>query len=516
MPVPGDFLRSGLRGKAVDNAVTCPENCQIPIPIVMTEPKPAKKRRIWKVLLLLAIVLPLAAAGIAQWLVSSRITPEFLVSRIEKGRNCRADLEACTVRLFSFPATVELKGLRIVPADADSLANRPPASRKPAKPGDTVIAVSRASLSVSLWSLLRREIHVKSIVLDQPEVRMIRKKNGTNTLTAMLGPRPKDPKKPETTDDAKPAADAGAGGRRLDLREFDSLLESAVIRGGVVAIRNEKRKQMIRFEEIAAETGGLTIPAAAGSDGTATGKGRARLTARLVMDNLESGRTQLNFPLTVSGDAIGFHPASGVPADDTSFVLTVARDAYIDRIPTLEKLGRKFAKLKDRIGLDLTSMPVHGTLEKETTVTMSVSDGSLRFTDDVTFPFDTYRIRIRKDGWLRLSDGWHAWDGIFTANEEITKNALAGIDEFLASHDESLARIARETIIDCLLNDKGRLALPYISTEEIGRPEVELSRSFERKLASAMVDVGKHLLIDGLQGGDGIRGLLKAIDAVRN
>src|SRR5690606_7130118 len=105
---------------------------------------------------------------------------------------------------------------------------------------------------------------------------------------------------------------------------------------------------------------------------------------------------------------------------------------------------------------------------QDTTLTMAVSDRTLRFRDDTNFPFDTYRIRIRKDGWIRLTDGMHAFDGLFTANDDITKDAVAGIDEFLSSKDEALARIARETIVECLLNDKGRLALPYKSTDEIG------------------------------------------------
>src|SRR5690606_1173699 len=154
---------------------------------------------------------------------------------------------------------------------------------------------------------------------------------------------------------------------------------SATLRGGTVVIRNEKRKQLIRFEGIAAAVNGVTIPALAGGDGGDAARGSAELATRLIMDDYESGRRQFDFPIAVTGNDIGFDPHSGLPADNAAVTLTVARDAYIDRIPTLEKLARKFAKLKDRIGLDLTSMPVNGTLQQDTTLTMAVSDRTLRF-----------------------------------------------------------------------------------------------------------------------------------------
>src|SRR5690606_40639718 len=59
------------------------------------------------------------------------------------------------------------------------------------------------------------------------------------------------------------------------------------LRGGTVVIRNEKRKQLIRFEGIAAAVNGVTIPALAGGDGGDAGRGSAELTTRLIMDDYE-------------------------------------------------------------------------------------------------------------------------------------------------------------------------------------------------------------------------------------
>ncbi|RYD26355.1 MAG: hypothetical protein EOP86_26070, partial [Verrucomicrobiaceae bacterium] len=98
-----------------------------------------KKRRFWKVLLVALPVLAGGAAWSAHRYVRKETTPAALVRRLEQSLNCRAEVESASVSLFSFPAKLEVKGLRLLPRDGE--VGKALKDRQPPKKVETVLAV---------------------------------------------------------------------------------------------------------------------------------------------------------------------------------------------------------------------------------------------------------------------------------------------------------------------------------------------------------------------------------------
>ena len=120
-------------------------------------------------------------------MLRKRMSPEELVRQLEATRNCRAEIEATEVHVFSWPASLEIRGFRMVPRDEVVEAGTALAERKPVQVAETMIAADRLVLEVDLWRLLVGELAVRRLVLDRPDIRGVRAKKGAKSLDLMLG-----------------------------------------------------------------------------------------------------------------------------------------------------------------------------------------------------------------------------------------------------------------------------------------------------------------------------------------
>lgn len=471
------------------------------------------KRRLWKILLVLVLLIIAGAGWSAHRFVKKETTPAALVMRLEQSLNCRAEVESASVSLFSFPAKLELKGVRLLPRDGE--VDKPLKDRKPPKKVETVLAVPALSADLSLPALLSREIRVGQLTLTGAEAYTIRRKNGENTLAAMFSKPPKtEPEKPEAKPESglKPEAKPASA----KSKPFAAALALAKLENAKITIRNDKRKQLIELQDVNVSLANLRYTPATEPDATAAVDAAAAAGAGMPSDlkaslhltttDLKDERRQMDFVLDLASTVNLL--ANGGLADGTTLHINVSAASWIDRIPTLEKLAKKMAKLKDQIGLDFTSFPVSGHMAEGTSIKAKIEGGRFRFVEDTDFHFDTCHIKIKTGSWFDPDDGQHEFDGVISANEEITKSALGGVDAFLGSKGESLAKIGRETLMKTLLDKKGRLSIPFTSSEDLGRPEVTISKSFEKNISNAVGDAAKALLQDALQGGDGLQNLI--------
>lgn len=464
------------------------------------------KRHLRKILIglvLLVLALPFLALGAAQWYLSQNLTAEKIVSRLEAERNCRADLESVKVSLFSLPARLELKGLRLLPADKE--VEKPRKDRKPPKNTDTIIAVPEAELKVNLWALLNRRLVVEDLRLERAEVKSVRKKTGENTLSLMLAKKPASESATPATEPAKPKKEPW-----FDVKDLavSPALEAARVSQAHVVIRHEKKKRLVEFQGLDLSLKDLLLE---GEDFLVSGKAGLLAGAKLILEDQKLEIRQLDLDLAVDGAVEALNNAAGKAENGAVLTVTIKAGSFLDRIPTLEKLARKLTKLRDNIGLDLTSFPVSGRVLEDTPLKLRVEDGHLRFAESVTLQFDTCALSVEAGSWLRLEDQEHEFKGVFTANEAVTKSSLEGVNRYLKGMDSTAARIAEEKILSRLVNGRGLLEIPYISTEDIGKPEVAFSSGFEKELMRAASEAGAELIKDALNGGDGLEKVLKGL-----
>ena len=460
------------------------------------------RRKILAALVLLAAVLASAVIG-ANWWVGKETKPAALIRQLEKSLNCRAEIAGTQVNLFSFPATLEVTGLRLLPRDAEN--EKPLKDRLPPKKVETVLIVPRLAADLDLTALLKREVRIGQLTLTGVEAATIRKKNGENTLATLIGKPPAPPPDPN----APPRSDP-----RGESKPFAAALTLARLENAKLSVRNEKKKQLIQIADLNLSLTNLSYaPALPGSTPTPPAPSAApsvvESSLHLTSTDLKDQRQQMDITIGVRSTLPPLHQASA--ADGTTLDLAFKAGSYLDRIPTLEKLGIKLGKLKNQIGLDLTSFPVSGRLERDTTVKAKMIGGLLVFEEDTNFNFDTCRIKIKKGSTFHPDDQSHEFQGIFAANEKVSQEAIAGVEAFLKTKGDSLGPIIRDTVLKKLLSEKGLLTIPFTSSEDIGRPEVNLSRSFEKAITEGAADAARELIKDTLKGGDGMKGLIDSL-----
>ena len=478
------------------------------------------KKRLFKVLFVLIAVT--GCAGIAlQWVARSQVSPERLVARLEAAHNCRAEVDFSEVRLFSWPALVEIRGLRMVPRDAVAAAGTPLAQRTPVAVAETMIAADRLVLEMNPWALLTGNLEVKRLLLDRPDIRGVRGKKGEKSLEALMA-------KPAAGNQAGlpvaamaaapvPAVEAEEEGdeaaavpaepfRAADL-PFAASLEEVRIRNGSYQLRNDKKRTVTEVRDFTASLTGVRI-----DPGNLATANEATVSAgcRMMIDNRQLGVRTLDLLLTLDGKVQPFNPATGLLSDDMGFEVVARQGSVVNRIPTLVRLAERLEKLKKDIGLAL-ELPAEGVLTRDTVVKAAVRGGRLVVTEGVLFAFDTYRIKLDADSWLSLADEQHRFEGRLQGSTEVSRKALAGVDEFFRKKDARLAEIVRKNILTKITSEKGLLSIPFESTGEIGHPEVDFSVSLRKTLNDALRDVAKDLLLDAASGGDALQGAVDTL-----
>ncbi len=468
------------------------------------------KRRLWKLLTFTVVLAGLAISGL-QWWTVSRFNPERIVRLLEESRNCRASVGSVSVRMWGFPARVEMHNLKVTPRDE---------SEKPAVPGETFLNVDHALLEVNLWSLLTGEMVVERAHINGMALQTVKWRDGGNSLKLLLaapGTAAQSASPPVTLEDVDevPAPDAVPDGDdqpfHISELPITSTLHEARISNASWTILNQRKRTMQQFKDGNVVLTGMTLD----PDNPAQG-GHAQVTAgtRIILDSQRLNLRTLDFIIGLEGKYQLVDPATGCLNSDLEFQLTVKRGSLINRIPTLVKLNERLDKLKDSTGLNL-NLPPEASLTSDTIVRARLKDKVIRFTDDIFFPFDTYQLGLDKESWISLRDEQHVFTGRLIISGERSKSVVASLREFLEKRSSVLAKLVSKTLFDNIVTKDGSVELPFKSSAGIGRPDVALSDKLLEALKRAGTEAGKDLLNDALDGGDDIKSLIDAVKDLR-
>ncbi len=440
--------------------------------------------RRWKALLALLILLPVLLLGVAQWLASSQLSPESLVQRIESSLNCRAEVTSATASLFSFPAKLEIQGLKLAPRDADADAAKPLHDRTPLKIGDAGVAIEAASLEINLWSLLTGDLSVRDIVVQRLNFASSTNAAGVNSTRVMLEkpatvagqPNPRVQKPAVAAPKSSPDSNVQkATTPPLTVADFPfvSSARSIRIEGIRVDARSEKRKELLRWDAGSFTVEDLAIhptDLASGNHAKLQLGGRLQIIGKRKVYHADLG-------LAVLGDFAPFDPASGELAA-IPFQVSIAKDSVLNEVPALQKISSKM-KRWEKYGLKFADLPDSVKVLEDSRVSFSYHLGKLDVLSPLQVKMDHYTLELSKGGWLNVGDNQCSLEIRITGSPSVSEKTLLDFSTSLKGRaGEAMGATLYEKIASLfkkqnLILPDGRLSIPMGLTGDLGKPEVE-------------------------------------------
>ena len=480
--------------------------------------------------LLLFLVLPgvllSGAIVIAGWLALRQFTPERLVRQLETTCNARVQMEGCALSLFSSPARLELTGLQFHPRDEEANRGTPIASRPPVKITNTYLRMRRALIEADLLALLlRRELRVKSVLIDMGDVKCDILPGGGNSLRALFAPpstiaAPSTPAMLElaaaavaaTTNavhSSPPADEAEADPAPLNEDNSTPLstrsvfaatqlpgivaLESIVFADSRIRIRNRKTRAVTELNELQFN---LTDVAVDPADLTTTNRGTVTMTTRIVMTGSKKKPGPVaTLGLRLNGTLTPFDKASGQFQPDIQFTTDITKDSVLESIPALEKIEKNMARAR-RAGLKIEPLGRQARLAADSRLTMHFRDGRLTLTQPATLDCGGYALAVRGGSMVDAVQGTHDVNASWVASQEVSDKALAGADNFLSSLGSETGNELRGILIDPLVRDR-RLSMDFSTSGALSDPDVRMAHPLQ-DLTDQIKDAGRGLL-DQLQ-----------------
>jgi hypothetical protein len=480
--------------------------------------------------LLLFLVLPgvllSGAIVIAGWQALRQFTPERLVRQLETTCNARVQMEGCALSLFSSPARLELTGLQFHPRDEEANRGTPIASRPPVKITHTYLRMRRALIKADLLALLlRRELRVKSVLIDMGDVKCDILPGGGNSLRALFAP-PSTIAAPSTPAMLELAAAAVAAttnavhsGPPADEAEVDPAppnedtstplstrpvfaatqlpgivaLDSIVFADSRIRIRNRKTRAVTELNELQFN---LTDVAVNPADLTTTNRGTVNMTTRIVMTGSKKKPGPVaTLGLRLNGTLTPFDRTSGQFQPDLQFTTDITTDSVLESIPALEKIEKNMARAR-RAGLKIEPLGSQIRLAADSRMAMHFRDGRLTLTQPATLDCGGYALTARGGSMVDAVQGTHDVHASWVASQEVSDKALAESRDFLSSVGSEAGDALRELLIDPLVRD-GRLAMDFATSGALSDPDVRIAHPLQ-DLTDQLKDAGRGLL-DRLQ-----------------
>jgi hypothetical protein len=439
--------------------------------------------RRWKLLLCLLVGLPLLLLAIAQWILSSQLTPEALVRRIESQMNCRAEIATASGNLWSFPAKLELTGLKLGPRDADADSAKPLKERSAFAIKETGLGVNHASLEVNVWALLTGSLDVRDILLEGVDFNSVKTAAGISTLQVMLEkpltvagkPNPEHKEKaPAPPKEAKPAGES-APSTPFNVKDLPlvSSARSVKVSGFRIDYRSEKRKEVIRWDQ-----GNLSLEDLSADPAHLDKRNHARVAL--------SGRLQVlgkrkvyhaDLGLLAAGDFAPFDPVTGDLAE-IPLRVTIEKDSALEDVPALQKMGDKMRRW-EKYGLKFAALPDNARVLEQTQVDFALHGDLVHVRSPLTLQLDNYKVDLEKGGWINATDNQCKLEIRLTASEPISRQAMTDFGKSLTDKfgDSVGGRLTANALAafktEGLILADGRVSVPMGLTGDIGRPKVD-------------------------------------------
>lgn len=439
------------------------------------------------------LVLSLAAFLAVRSVLTTYLTPDYLVSQLETAFNCRADISELDLKLWRKPSKIELINVTLAPRDEFAARGVPLAERPPL--GETAMHCESVVLEARLADLLFRKLTVDRLVFQSFKAQVLLNEDGTNSFESIFSaPEFIDPDTgaPPVQADAgaatapppagtaavpatqlAPGEAAGEAGKTfhasdIPLATFAKIVE---INGGMIHAKVAKNGSSILIDNIQLTATDIDIdPGDLANHNAAS----VSLSALLGVDSRpEEGKRFVELQLEGRGTIIPFNAGSGMLDPRLVSDLTILEGSYIDTLPTLDSLAGLFEKLKD-VGINLGDVDLRGDFTGSATTKIEYYAGNVKTIEETNLPLHGHHLKLIPGSWINANSNEHLLEGTVVVSEEKTAEAIEEVDKFLKEKAAFLATPEiRDTVMKPVMVD-GRITLGFRSHGQLNQPQVDL------------------------------------------
>jgi len=451
------------------------------------------------VFVLLFVVLIVAIVLIAK----SFVNPDYIVSVIEAENNCRVEIQSTDVSLFSFPARIEMQGVKITYRDTHADAGTKLAERPPIE-GPGVIFAKSVALEANLFDLLRKRISVKHLTIDELIVSefLIEREGGYSIdplfdppQTVAGSPNPEYADKKERRDLAKERRKKEKEERekqgtpqQFDIAELGvpASMEAFNINNANIKAKIRRDKTRITFSNVQIKVSDIDLDP---GDLLGHNKAKVSISCHLDIEDKEYETKYADLDIRSDGDVIPFDPVTGYINPDITYQITVLKGSKMDAVPPLIRLSKNVSKL-EKYGLKLDALSENIVLQEDVKLTMGYRDHALTFLEPVEMRFGDHFLVLKPGAWLHTGNNKHEAAADILLSKAASEKALNGSKEFLTKkYSGFLDKEKIESFTDKALSPivrDGQLYLPFTSKGNFNKPDVDVDIELEDVLLEAL------------------------------
>lgn len=475
-----------------------------------------------KVFIFIVSLLALALGGMiaGQAWLKSRFERDSIVEKMEAQWNCRVGLDSTSISLFSFPAKVELQGLKLSMRDEE--VGKPLMQRVVLDEKNVLIAANHVILAVELEDIIRGRLSVMNLQITDLMAKAEVDEKGVSTLQALFKSPSKmaspvvgvDTRQADQTVGVGSTQATGIGVDEISKKKTEHetqekntpfkaedmrvslTVQDAGVKNARVEITSRKNGMRITLENVRFELKGIdVIP----SDLANHNRCGFYFEGGIRVEEQNQKAQIANFNLVGSGSLRPFDVNTGELSPDLNLEVTVKKGGLIGGTLLVQQLDKKdLKKLKD-YGLELGDIALGGVLQEDANTQVHHVRGKLYIKKDTRLVFPQYEITLLEKSWFNAQQDAHLARARLVVNQDLSSRLLGGAKTSLsAKYGESLASVGMGVLGATLMDDQKRITMPFKSKGSLSKPEVDMD-TLLNDAKDLIKDAGKSLL-QGLLG----------------
>jgi len=466
------------------------------------------------------------------WL-KGRFQKDALVQQIESEWNCRAELDSSTISLFSSPAKVELKGLRMAPRDGE--VEKALARRAPLDPKTVEASIDHTELSVELWDLIHGKVNIKKLRFEGLGLRGEVDDDGKSSLRTLFSSPDKTPRVvkvgPEKDQNLTvTAGDAHIKGVKVEDAEDKKPKKEDKDKGEPEKPEKKAEAKVAKEEKKGEPFKAGNMPVSLQVDEAGIYNGRVEISDRghgthTVMDRLrfelkdvdvnpadlaghnlcklafdgvvkltkdDSAASAANFDLNGTGKVKPFD-ADGELNPDLTLEVMLHKGSQLGGATIKESLRKKDAEKLNEYGIDLSDIALGGVLGEDVTTEVHTFNGKVIVKKDTKLVFPQYQITILEDSWFNSRADIHKVRAELVVAPELSARIWDLVKQKLTEKYTSIAADLADGLLKPVLFKEGRLVIPFRSSGSLSKPEPNFD-NFLGEITDFFKDIKTKLL----------------------